>query len=140
MITQITSKIYIGNSFDAATVTPEIVEASLNVAIDLDVVNPNKIKLYKVGMVDGPGNDPGVFIAAILCLDGMARKYNKILVHCHEGKSRSVIVASTYLSISTGIDFDEVLNDVMKKRGVDVYRPALYELAKAAIPVIKKVI
>lgn len=140
MITEITPMIYIGNSFDAATATSEQVEASLNVAIDLDITNTNKIKLYKVGMVDGPGNDPGVFIAAILCLDGMLRKYNKILVHCHEGKSRSVIVVSTYLSISTGIDFDVILKDVMKKREVDVYRPALYELAKSAIPVIKKVV
>ena len=140
MITQITPKIYIGNSFDAATVTPEMVEASLNVALDLDITNTNKIKLYKVGMVDGPGNDPGVFIAAILCLDGMARKYNKVLVHCHEGRSRSVIVVSTYLSINTNGNFDEILKDVMKKREVDVYKPALYELAKAAIPVIKKVI
>jgi myo-inositol-1(or 4)-monophosphatase len=133
MITQITPKIYIGNSFDACTVTPEMVEASLNVAIDLDVVNPNKIKLYKVGLVDGPGNNPETFVAAILCLCGMARKYNKILVHCHEGKSRSVIVVSTYLSIMNNGNFDEILKDVMKKREVDDYRPALYELATISI-------
>jgi protein-tyrosine phosphatase len=66
-------------------------------------------------------------------MDILKQPGKKILVHCHEGKSRSVMVVSTYVAIIKGEPLLNILKEVMKARGVDSYREALYELAERTI-------
>jgi hypothetical protein len=146
MITFITNNIAIGNSSDARNAknrtfenTTDYFDSILNVAIDLDIEDGFKWR-HKVGLLDGPGNHPYTFISAVILLAALSHDGRRVLIHCHEGKSRSVMVASTYLSIVEGVDFDDKLKQVMDLRGVDVKRPALYELSIATISTISSLI
>lgn len=136
----ITDIIGIGDSSDGRQ-PPSACDASLNVAIDLDIpLSGGNLHRHKIGLVDGPGNDEFTLIAAVLMLHSLNRKYRRVLVHCHEGKSRSVMVVSAYVSIIGGMEFDTVLRDVMKARGVTDYRPALYKQFVQLIPTIGRLI
>lgn len=129
MITWITNNIAIGNSSDARTADKNIFNYVLNVAIDLDIADDFRWR-HKIGLLDGPGNHPAIFRAIIELLVALTTENKRVLVHCHEGKSRSVMVVSTYVSILKQEPLENVLKTVMQARGVDTYRPALYDLAK----------
>ncbi len=136
----ITDKIGIGNSSDSKQL-PSIIDGVLNVAVDLDIPPTGGTAYrHKVGLLDGPGNDDSLIISAVLVLHALNKRHNRILVHCHEGMSRSVMVVSAYVSIVGNMEFDKVLGDVMKSRGVTEYRPALYKQFIQLIPTLKRVI
>lgn len=139
MHTSITPEISIGNSGDSIKSVNADFDAILNVAIDLDIKDEFKYR-HKVGLIDGPGNNPYTFIAAVLMLHSLVTSNKKVLIHCHAGKSRSVMVTSAYISIVKNLEFDAVLKEVMIARNVDIYVPALHEMATACIPEIKKLI
>ena len=46
---------------------------------------------------DGPGNDPHVFKLAVRAVGELTSSHPKLLVHCHAGRSRSVVVVAGYL-------------------------------------------
>jgi hypothetical protein len=140
MITMITDQLGIGDSSDAKQL-PSIFEATLNVAVDLDIP-PTQGDAYrhKVGLLDGPGNDDFTLMSAVLMLHSLNRKYRRILIHCHEGKSRSVMVTAVYITILTKSNFDTVLNKIMESRGVTEYRPALYQQYKNLLSVLDRLI
>ena len=136
----ITDKICVGDASDARQ-PPSIIDAVLNVAVDLDVPpTQGKVYRHKVGLVDGPGNDDMLLISACLTLHALNKRHNRVLVHCQAGTSRSVMVVSAYVSIVGGMEFDRVLKDIMKARGVDDYRPALYQQYVNLIPTIRRLI
>lgn len=140
MMTMVTDTIGIGNSSDAKQLD-SAVDATLNVAVDLDIPpTQGNAHRHKVGLLDGPGNDEYTLMAAVLMLHSLNRKYRRILIHCHEGKSRSVMVTAVYVSIVRNMDFDKVLSDIMNLRGVTDYRPVLYTQYKQLIPVIKNLL
>lgn len=139
MITYILDNVAVGNSQDSIGAKNEQFDAILNVAIDLDIKDEFKWR-HKVGLLDGPGNHPDTMIAAVLMLHSLVNSKKRVLVHCHAGKSRSVMITSLYVSIAKNSNFDEVLQKVMKNRGVDVYQPALYNLAKIVHPVLSKLL
>lgn len=139
MITYILDNVAVGNSQDSKNVKNEQFDAILNVAIDLDIKDEFKWR-HKVGLLDGPGNHPDMMIAAVLVLHSLVNSNKKVLVHCHAGKSRSVMITSLYVSIAKNLDFDTVLKQVMAQRGVDVYQPALYELVKIVHPVLTELL
>ena len=140
MITLITDKIGIGDSSDGRQVPPGI-DACLNVAVDLDIpLTGGNVYRHKVGLLDGPGNDDGLLISAVLVLHALNKRHNRILVHCHEGKSRSVMVVSAYVAIVGKMDFDRVLKDIMKARNVHEYRPALYQQYVKLLPTIQRLL
>jgi protein-tyrosine phosphatase len=129
MISQITPQVAIGNADDARTVTKEQFDAVLNVAIDLEILDLS-VKRHKIGLIDGPGNDPMTFLLAVLFLYSLVKSGKRVLIHCHEGKSRSVMVCAIFVAIQEQISVDEALAKIMPARKVDVKRPALYELAQ----------
>lgn len=136
----ITDKIGIGDSSDGRQV-PSVFDAILNVAIDLDIPpTQGRVLRHKVGLVDGPGNDDDLLISAVLVLHSLNKRHNRVLVHCHEDKSRSVMVVSVYVSIIGGMEFDKVLKEVMKSKGVTDYRPALYKQYSQLIPKLRTLI
>lgn len=139
MITYILDNVAIGNSQDSNSVKNGQFDAILNVAIDLDIKDEFKWR-HKIGLLDGPGNHPDMMIAAVLVLHALVNSGKRVLVHCHAGKSRSVMITSLYVSIAKNLDFDTVLKQVMAQRGVDVYQPALYELAKIVHPVLTELL
>jgi protein-tyrosine phosphatase len=53
--------------------------------------------LENFNLKDGPGNDPEMFRRAVESVARAVRRYPKVLVHCHAGRSRSVIVVAAHL-------------------------------------------
>lgn len=132
MITWITDEIAIGNSEDARNADNKMFNATLNVAIDLDIADDFRWR-HKVGLLDGPGNSPMTFMAAVLLLEALVKQEKRILVHCHEGKSRSVMVVATWLKRRGYTSLDEGLKAIMPLRKVNEYRTALKETAEKAL-------
>ena len=69
---------------------------------------------------DGPGNDPRLFLQAVEALERLVCKSRPVLVQCHAGRSRSVVVVAGYLMRSLGIEAGEALDRVAAKRPVAV--------------------
>lgn len=140
MITMITDRICIGDSQDGRQVDT-VIDSVLNVAIDLDIpLTQGNVYRHKVGLLDGPGNDDALLLSAVMVLHALNKRHNRVLVHCHEGKSRSVMVVSAYVAIVGGMEFDKVLKDIMAARGVSEYRPALYQQMVNLIPTLRRLI
>ncbi len=91
--------LWIGNAGDArssALLRKEGFTAVLNVATDL--VSPPDIDpiRFKVGLTDGPSNSLSSYEAAADLLDYLLSHGHKVLLHCHEGRSRSAAVAALW--------------------------------------------
>jgi protein-tyrosine phosphatase len=140
MMTMITDKIGIGDASDSRQL-PSAVDAVLNVAVDLDIpLTGGNAYRHKVGLLDGPGNDDFLLLSAVLVLHALNKRYRRILVHCQEGKSRSVIVVAAYVSIVGGMEFERVLKEIMAARGVTDYRPVLFQQYQQLIPTLRRLI
>jgi protein-tyrosine phosphatase len=136
----ITDRIGIGDASDGRQV-PSSIDGVLNVAVDLDVpLTQGNVYRHKVGLLDGPGNDDALLLSAVMVLHALNKRHNRVLVHCQSGSSRSVMVVSAYVSIVGGMEFDKVLKDIMKARGVEDYRPALYAQYVQLIPTLRRLI
>jgi protein tyrosine phosphatase (PTP) superfamily phosphohydrolase (DUF442 family) len=71
-------------------------------------------------LVDGAGNDPRVLKMAIEALGDLVRSDAPVLVHCHAGRSRSVVVVAGYLANTQGLDPEEGIARVTAKREANV--------------------
>lgn len=118
---RIAENLWVGNSIDGELAE---VRAVLNVARDLRIKRGwPSIEYAQVGLVDGPGNSLSSYVAAVLTLVAMMKTGKDVLVHCHEGKSRSVAVALMYLCLVGGQDWDTRLAGIREHVDVDVPDP-----------------
>lgn len=134
-MTKITENIHIGSSTDARTCSADF--AVLNVAFDLDVDNPLPKERAKVGLIDGPGNTVEAMLAAVYMLSALCRRHPNVLVHCHEGKSRSTSVVALYMAYKGYGTFDRAMACVAEKRTVCAPAPALVQLCEECLKVLK---
>lgn len=72
-----------------------------------------------VPLEDAPGNDVRLFHRAVDALVRLSLQ-GKVLVQCHAGRSRSVVVVAGYLMKTTGIGAEEALAQVAARREVAV--------------------
>lgn len=127
---QITERIFIAPSefLPVADVT-----GALNVAFDLQAAMFEG-EYSKVGLVDGPGNLPGTLVAAVLMLEQLLERNNRVVVFCHMGVSRSPIVVATYIAYrSKNMTIDEAIKMVKSRRDKVDPAPALRDLAMLAL-------
>ena len=122
----IESDIAIGNFVEAKD-TELLQKASISSALSLDGtlsgVQPESLKLKKIEVVrleDGPGNDLRLFHMAIHALDELVRTAPPVLVQCHAGRSRSVVVVAAHLMKRLGIDAPTALSRVASKREIAI--------------------
>jgi len=120
---KIRNNIYIGNSHDAqhekAALKAAGITAILNVAWDLTnkTTTHNEFKMCKVGLVDGGGNNPTIAASAVMVLKGLLEDGHIALVHCHEGKSRSVAVVASLLVLEKEYrNFDAAHAEIQRYR------------------------
>lgn len=116
----VTEQIAIGDRLDAADLAQlqsQGITAVLNVARGLDITYEGggeefPVEYMKVGMIDGEGNLPTTFAAAVFLLAELCRRHDRVLVHCHGGRSRSASVICIYLATQSGTSFQEALSRV----------------------------
>ena len=95
--------------------------------------------LENYDFVDGPGNDIALFQRAVQCVGRFAKRHPKLLVHCHAGRSRSVVVVAAHLMLIHGWSNDAALAHVASRRecaltpGIEklLRSPFLHERSKA---------
>lgn len=103
---QVTDNIWVGNSHDECygDLSEDGIGAVLNVAYDLGTSREEwdeDVECMHVGLVDGPGNAPAAYCAAVLALSVLIDRHERVMVFCHEG-SRSVAVIAMYLILKAG--------------------------------------
>lgn len=132
-------KLFIGNSSDARNldaIKANNISAILNVAEDLNIniQYPDGVRLYRVGMSDGMNNPRDLFYAAVLTLRGLLEKGYTVLVHCHQGRSRSPSVVAAMLAIEEGKTFSEKLSEIKKARSLVNPEPGMIDYAELCFP------
>lgn len=104
------------------------VGALLNVAQDLCGLCGWPVFEYaQVGLIDGPGNPPSAYVAAVLTLAALVER-RTVLVYCHGG-SRSVAVVAAYTCMQSGRDWGDVMELLRERADVDLplVNPAHHE-------------
>lgn len=118
---QVADRLWVGDSHDAQTAD---VDCILNVAKDLRCFRGWPTHEYaQVGLVDGPGNGLGQYIAAAFTLHAMMQIGKRVLVHCHEGKSRSMAVALMYLHLYNSRGWNSNLTAIRERVDTNVPDP-----------------
>lgn len=89
--------LYIGNSNDARdyeTLKKKEIYCVVNVAKDLeDPWFHGKFKHYKIGLNDGSHNKTYEYVIAARLVISLLNDGQGVLLHCHEGRSRSPAIA-----------------------------------------------
>lgn len=122
----VTDRIAIGSwrsASNLAKLKEKGVGAVLNVARNLDINFMGDkthghfpIEYQKVGMNDSYDNDPCMLVAAVITLEQLLKRHEKVLVNCQAGASRSVTVVCLHLIKTEGISFKEAIDRVKERR------------------------
>jgi len=121
---EIIDNIWIGDSHDAnhdyKGLKQNGITAILNVANDLDNQYTFKdgFKLSICGLIDGAGNHSHAILSALYQLKNLVDSGHTILVHCHEGKSRSAFIVGLYLKIKYGMKWEDTIIFLKSKRPI----------------------
>lgn len=149
--------LFIGNlaaAEDPAALQAAGITDSLNTALNLfpgplALPDGTMLRRLQLGMVDGPGNDPHLLLAAVLALHAVVSRHmpgkphypparrGHVLVHCRGGRSRSTTVLALYLHLHRAAQFPTLsaaLDHLRQLRGLDAGYPLppMIALAEAA--------
>lgn len=80
-----------------------------------------------VPLIDGAGNVPDHFFLALRRLEELVAYASPVLVHCHAGRSRSVIVVAAYLMKHEHLSATEAIQLIASKREIYL-TPGIREL------------
>ena len=122
----ITEQIAIGNFIDAQNALNEV-DAILCLKENCCDEGRVDLEILTLPLFDGFGNDKRLFDEAVGFIDDVVSDGEKILVHCHAGRSRSVCIVARYFMIKNGMDRKEALLKIESKR--DIYlSPGIEEI------------
>ena len=122
----ITDEIAIGNYLDALDtelIRRERIRSALSLDGTLHGKEPSECGLQRIEVVpleDALGNEPQLYRLAVGFLTELVREAPPVLVQCHAGRSRSVVVVAGYLVTAHGLAQEEALTFVASKREVAV--------------------
>lgn len=140
MMAMVTDRIGIGDASDGLQLPPAV-DATLNVALEHEItLRGGDAHRHKVGLLDGSGNDDFAILAAVLLLHSLGRKYRRILVHCTDGGTRSIVIVAAYVYALWNIPYEKVVDDILKQRGKTEYSIPLYKQVLSLLPRIKNLV
>ena len=93
------TNLFVGTSQSVHVAKENGIEVIVNVANDLNDPHIDGLKYHKVGLHDGDNNDVYEYAAAAKIVLDALNHGKKVLLHCHEGRSRSAAVAIVALAI-----------------------------------------
>ena len=114
----ITDYIAIGNYLDARQVTKEKVDAILCLKPNCCSEKSSIFEIASIPLKDGAGNDPRDIEEAVAFIDAIVSEKERILVHCHAGRSRSVGIVARYFMQVCGMSKEEALSLIKSKREI----------------------
>lgn len=120
----ITDNIAIGNYLDATDV-----EAQRAAGIESLLCLDGKLKpsdaeamglkqIISFSLIDGRGNRPETFESAVRAVGRLSAGKPKLLVQCHAGRSRSVIVVAAHLMLTRQLSDSEALDFINERREI----------------------
>lgn len=89
----------------------------------------------RVDLIDGPGNALETIWEAVDHLAELHSNEPNVLVHCREGKSRSVLIASLYMARRDRLVFPDAYRLVKASRTIAAMDPRLWTLGHELFPV-----
>jgi protein-tyrosine phosphatase len=118
---------HIGDGENFKVLFDEGVQAVVQLAWEeTPLLLPRDLMLFRIPLIDGPGNRPEPLRLAIATVAQLLREQISTLVCCHAGMSRAPALAAAGLARFTGKPLSECLQLVTQHRHADVH-PALYE-------------
>ena len=121
----ITDQLAIGNFLDAQSL-PADIDAVLCLREDC-CDGRTDVDALCLPLLDGPGNDPSDIEEALDFIREVVTAGQRILVHCHAGRSRSVVVIARYLMQSRGLTAQAALDLIGSRREIYL-SPGIEEL------------
>jgi protein-tyrosine phosphatase len=114
----ITEQVAIGSINDVERAAKECQAILSLVPLPRGVVLPSDIDHLLVEMTDGAGNGERQVRHAVDFLNDFARDGEKVFVHCHAGRSRSVVILAIHLMEALGISRGAALAKIQSKREI----------------------
>lgn len=114
----ITEHVAVGNFIDARDVTDADVDAILCLRPGCDCEERDDVDAVVYPLADGPGNRREDVLEAIDFVHGCVQTGERVLVHCHAGRSRSVCVVAAWLALHRGRTRSEALQMIADKRPI----------------------
>ena len=114
----ITENIALGTFLDAEQATKKEVDAILCLKPDCCSEDNEELDVLCTPLVDGAGNDRSVFDDTVDFIDDVVSSSEKILVHCHAGRSRSVCILARYFMINHQMTSHQALSKIETKREI----------------------
>ena len=112
----ITDQIALGNFLDAARVRPGDVDAILCLRPGCACEERDDIDVEFVPLKDGSGNSAADIHEAFDFLRTSVAGNERVFVHCHAGRSRSVCLVAAWLMAERGMDRTESLAYIEARR------------------------
>ncbi len=122
----ISSDIAIGNykdALDRKLLNQEGIRSVLGLVGTLAQIEPDDHGLDEieiVELIDGVGNRQETFEDALDALEDLLKYSPPVMVHCHAGRSRSVVVVAGHLMRSSGLSKAAALEAVASRRAAAV--------------------
>jgi hypothetical protein len=133
----ISDTIAIGNYLDATDTALHKAEGIRSLlCLDGKLKTPDAARLglealQAFSLIDGDGNRPEVFEAAVRAVERLSTTKPKLLVQCHAGRSRSVIVVAAHLMRTERIKPQEAMQRIAERREVAI-TPGIERLLRSA--------
>ena len=127
----ITSRIAIGNFIDAESAIESELDAILCLKENCCDEKDERFLVSCVPLVDGAGNAKDMFDDAVDFIDDVVSDGERILVHCHAGRSRSVCIVARYLMTRKGMSRDRALS-LISGKGEIYLSPGIEEILQVS--------
>ena len=123
----VTENIAVGNFLDADSATKDEVDAIVCLKPECCSEDNETIDVFCLPLIDGAGNDKRYFNDAVDFIDDVVSSGERVLVHCHAGRSRSVCMVARYFMIKHGMTSNQALAKIEAKREIYL-SPGIEEL------------
>lgn len=114
----ITENIAIGNIIDIKNISSRVFDSVLCLIENCCSEEEEEYDVMNIPLKDSSGNSSVSIKNAIDFIDDAVSYNEKILVHCHAGRSRSVCIVARYLMLKQGLTSQQALNIIGAKREI----------------------
>ena len=117
----ITEKIAVGSCIDAIEHEKDV-HAILCLKPECCDEGNTSVDVLCIPLIDGPGNREEDVVAAMQFIHDVVCSDEKVLVHCHAGRSRSICIVAAYLMKFEYYTQAQALSHIQRKREIYLSR------------------